>query len=193
MIDTRIPVGLGPKRVRLLEVALAQWDQRVREQPPGSNRGPRVDLYLPEWAKRGKRGPAWCAFFAGRISQWALGDYLPGGHLGSCHRLMEAAKRGGRWVPNDGTRGPIPGDVFIMDTDGDSGIAGHTGFVLRVSEEGDAVNTVEGNCGHRVQLGLRDLRDPKILGFIETVHEEPDYSFERGVIEAKRVGGAATR
>lgn len=192
MIDERIPEGTGLRRAGLLELALQQWDLRVCEQPMGSNRGPRVDLYLPDWAKRSKTGPAWCAFFCCWVVRSSLRENLPGGYIGSCHRLMEAAKAAGRWVPKT-SRGPRPGDVFIMDTDGDAGLKGHAGFVLRLSADGTEINTVEGNCGNRVQLGLRDLSDPKILGFIDTVPEEPCEGFARGVIDAKRVGSAGTR
>lgn len=194
MDDVRIPSRVGPKRVRILQTALAEWDAKVREVPLGSNRGPRVDDYLPAWSKKpDERGPAWCAFFAGWVLHETLGEYLPGGRLGNCSKLREAAQRVGRWVPKHDKRGPIPGDVFIMDTDGDAGNAGHTGFVLRVSEDGVLINTVEGNCGQRVQLGIRTVTDIQVLGWINTVPGEPSEAFERGLIPAKRVGKAATR
>lgn len=193
MTDPRVPAGLGPMRRALLQVALAELDAGAKEEPPGSNRGPRVDLYVPRWALRasGRKGPSWCAFFVGRVSSWALGRFLPGGHLGSCDRLMKAAKKAGRWRPKGAV--PRPGDAFIMDTDGARGNHGHTGFVLRVGAFDQKINTVEGNSGNRVRLGRRSLSDERILGWIDTVPEEPGVDFERGLIPAPDLGARATR
>jgi hypothetical protein len=191
MTDTRIPEGISGARLRILETALKEWDLKVVEKPFGSNRGPEVDKYLPSFWLKKKKGPSWCAFFAGWVAKEALGDYLPGGRLGSCMALRDAAKKSGQWVAKT-YGGPVPGDAFVMDTDGDKGSHGHIGYVLRVSVDGKQINTLEGNCGQRVQLGLRETSDPKIIGWINTVpSEKPE--FERGVIDAKKVGAEGPR
>jgi hypothetical protein len=190
----RIPAGLGPVRRRVLEVALAELDAGAREVPPGSNRGPRVDLYLPAWARRNAgKGPSWCCYFAGWVHHQATGQGLPGGRVGLCQRVMLAADAVGLWVPKRMGSEPSPGDAFIMDTDGDRGNRGHIGIVLRVSQDGRTINTVEGNSGHRVRLGLRHLDDPRILGWVDVDPEDPAEGTERGTIPARDLGRQGTR
>ncbi len=190
MTDVRIPEGLGSVRRRILEVALGELG--VREKPPGSNRGPQIDRYLPEWAKRAKQGPAWCAFFAGWVFHEATGAWLPGGRLGNCNALMLAAKRAEQWR-DKATDAILPGDCFVMDTDGDRGAKGHIGFVLRVSPDYSVINTVEGNTGNAVRLGIRSLSDPRILGAICTVPEDLAIDLVYGTIEAEDVAKDGTR
>ena len=193
MNDPRIPVGIcaSTDRYKICDVALQEWDKGVIEKPIGSNRGPEVDKYLPKFWLSHKTGPAWCAFFVGWVVNQATGLYPPGGRIGGVMAMMNAAKKVDRWTPKRG-RLPIPGDIFVMDTDGDRGNHGHTGIVIRVSEDGALINTVEGNCGQRVQLGLREVGDSQIIGWIDTAPgERPE--FELGAIDAKKVGGAATR
>lgn len=194
--DPRIPHGLGPERRRILEVALGEWDARVREQPPGSNRGTRVDCYLPPWwlRKHGAqaKGPAWCAFFAGWVVHEATGRWLPGGHLGSCEELRKHALIAGEWIPRTKS-GPMPGDVVLLDTDGDRGNHGHAVIVIRVSANGQDFNTVEGNSGQRVRWGMRHMSDPRIIGWIDSAPEELAPTWERGVLDAMELGKAGTR
>ncbi len=191
-MDTRISDGITGDRERLLTSALGEWDKKVVERPMGSNRGPEIDKYLPSWWRKKSKGPSWCAFFAGWVHHDALGRYLPGGRLGSCMALVDKAKKAGVWVAKKEGLVPTPGDAFVLDTDGPRGSHGHIGYVLRVSEDGLEINTIEGNCGQRVQLGLRTLTDPKIIGWIDTAPDEKP-AFERGVIDAKRVGSFGTR
>ena len=95
------------------------------------------------------------------------------------------------WVPSTlrGNR-PFPGDAFVMEH-GDG--TGHIGFVLRVSADGTTINTVEGNCGNRVKVGLRSLSAHDIVGFIDNVPDETREDFERGVLSASAVENASTR
>jgi hypothetical protein len=187
MTDPRIPAGLGWARRSILEVALAELDKGVRETR--ANDGPEIRKYRPTWAAPGP----WCAWFAGWVARQATGDYLPGGRLGKCDRLMSAAKLVGLWVPKDDGALPVPGDAFVMDTDGAAGTNGHIGFVLRVSVDGRTINTVEGNTGNRVRLGVRSLADVRILGWICTVPAEPSLGVERGTIRGEDVAKDGTR
>jgi hypothetical protein len=188
MIDDRIPDGLGPQRRRILEVALAELDLDVREEPPGSNRGPRVDIYLPRWS-RTHPGPPWCAWFATWVLERALGKVPTGRRRGGVARLASDARQVGLYYPAG--HGPfVPGDLFVMDHGRG---AGHVGIVLRVDETGQAISTVEGNSGHRVRLGRRRLDDPEIVGTICTVPAEPCFAFERGLIAGAELEELSTR
>ncbi len=184
MTDVRIPEGLGPVRRRILEVALGELG--VREERP--NDGKRVKVYRPSWAK-----PApWCAWFVGWVVHQATGRYLPGGHIGSCMGLLRAAQRADvARVPR--TDAILPGDVFVLDTDGAKGGKGHVGFVLRVSPDYRVVNTVEGNCGNAVRLGVRSLDNPGLVGAICTVPDDLAIDLVYGTIEAEDVAKDGTR
>jgi len=186
-VDASIPAGLGPQRQRVLEVALQEHARGVAEVPSGSNRGPELDKYLPQWAKT-QPGPAWCCFFYSWVVRSALDAWPLGAQLGSCRNARQRAGALGLYTPK-GTRAerPIPGDAFLMDRGGGHG---HIGFVLRVSDDRTTINTVEGNCGNRVKVGLRELSDPELVGFIDNVPSEATEGWELGVLSARRVGGA---
>lgn len=165
MADPRIPDGLGPKRTRIVEVALEELDRGVREEPPGSNRGPLVDRYLPSWTLTNP-GPAWCAFFACWVLRQALGKIPTGSVRGGVHALKKDAENRGLYR-DKGAYDPAPGDVFVMDMGRGTG---HVGFVIGYS--GELIETIEGNSGDRVRAGVRKLSDPKLIGFICTVPKE---------------------
>ncbi|HEX6241701.1 MAG TPA: CHAP domain-containing protein [Polyangiales bacterium] len=187
-----IPAGLGPLRRRILEVALAEHQKDVVEQPNGSNRGPELDKYLPDWVtKSADRGPPWCCFFYSWVVKQALGDWPLGGREGSCGKARERAGTLGIWVPKTlpGAH-PLPGDAFVMDHGGGQG---HIGFVLRVAKDGSRFNTLEGNCGNRVKLGLRRLDESHLVGFIDNVKSEQPVEFERGVVGAAGAASESTR
>lgn len=191
-IRTGVPKGLQPKRTKILEVALAEHAKGVKEQPDGSNRGPDVDRYLPDF-QRTAQGPAWCCYFYSWVVNEALGKFPLGKREGSCTGARELAGSTKLWIPKFQAaekRRPFPGDAFLMDKGGGHG---HIGYVLRVSTDGAQINTVEGNCGNRVKLGLRDVGDPQIAGFIDNVPDEQGTDFERGVVQAPKVGADATR
>jgi hypothetical protein len=192
-IAASIPNGLGPQRTSLLEVALAEHKKDVKEDPPGSNRGSHVDRYLPDHFKADAKGPPWCCFFYSWVAKEALGGWPLGRREGGCASARALAGRMGLWIPKyqaAAKQHPLPGDAFVMDKGRGHG---HIGYVLRVSEDGKSINTLEGNCGNRVKLGLRSLEDPQIIGFIDNVPGEQNAGFERGVVKAEQVGAAATR
>jgi hypothetical protein len=190
-IDASIPKRLSPRRARVLEIALGEHARGVSEKPNGSNRGPEVDKYLPAyWSKRAAPGPAWCCFFYSWVVEQALGAYPLRRRQGSCARARADAGALGLWKPKGLGDDPIPGDAFVMDRGAGKG---HIGFVVRVARDGATINTVEGNCGNRVKVGLREVADPEIVGFIDNVPSERPTGFERGVVAAPRVGGEGTR
>lgn len=192
-IRATIPRGLGPQRTRILEVALQEHARGVVEVPNGSNRGPDIDKYLPQWAKT-QPGPAWCCFFYSWVVRSALEAWPLGQQIGSCRNARQRAGALGLYAPKAlHPERPIPGDAFVMDRGGGHG---HIGFVLRLSEDRKRINTVEGNCGNRVKIGLRELGDPELVGFIDNVPSEADTGFDLGIapaISAGPVSGDSTR
>lgn len=185
-IRAAIPAGLSEAREKVLRVALSQHG--VKEVPSGSNRGPKVDKYLPSfWLKL--PGPAWCCFFFSWCDLTAFGRYSLGHREGSCRKAIERAKAKGIWVPSDRAGEPVPGDAFVMLY----GKGGHIGWVLRGAPE--EFNTVEGNCGNRVKQGLRDW-DERVVGFIDVCGDRAfvkTTDYERGVVAAESVGRDTTR
>ncbi len=115
-------------------VARAQSALGISEEPPGSNRGPRID----EWLQRChvSTGQHWCAAFA----SWCLETVAIAGALALGARFLE-------------TVSPYPGDVMFFPTGGGKG---HCGIVLGVSAH--EVMTIEGNCQDAVRV-VRRARD----------------------------------
>lgn len=188
-----IPHGLGDDRRLQLRVALKEHEDGVREKPNGSNRSKGIDKYLPSWiTKKKKKGPPWCAFFWSWCDQMHhAGKYSLGRRMGSCMGAIRLAKKKGMWTPcGEAQRLPIPGDAFVMDKGNGKG---HIGLVLRVSVDGKRMNTIEGNCGNRVKVGLREIND-EIAGFINTFGDAANPPpFKRGLKLAPKVGKHTTR
>jgi len=183
----RLPNGLTVLRRQLLLTALGEYG--VKERPMGSNRGLEVDKYLPKWwlkeRNRLEKGPPWCCFFVSWVTRQVFGKYPLGRNHGSCKAAWMAAQgRGMTMVP----LAPAPGDAFYM-TWGPR--TGHIGFVLRVSEDGKEINTVEGNCANRVKIGRRPI-DYRIFGVIDFCGDGIG-GFERGLIPVPEVGRDSTR
>lgn len=183
--DPRIPLDLGAKRTAILRVAFGELDRGVKEEPPGSNRGPRVDLYIPSWA-RTRPGPPWCAWFATWVLEQALGDQNALGRTGGTSTLTARAQAADLWRPKAGYL-PSPGDLFMMRM---SSSSGHVGFVA--GGYAGRIETVEGNSGDRVRHGVRSLDDARIIGFVCTVPEEP-YLGCWWTGQGEDVSGAGTR
>lgn len=183
-----IPDGLSLERYETLMRALGEHG--VRERPMGSNRGPGIDKYLPRWwlEKEGK-GPAWCCFFVSWVVRQVFGFHPLGRNHGSCKQAWKAAQEREMAYQVHEVDTIVPGDAFYMRWRG----GGHIGFIYRVSEDGQEMNTVEGNCGNRVKVGRRSLSDERIFGIIDFYGEEYPDEFERGLIEAKDVAKDGTR
>lgn len=125
----------SPRRRQV--VARAQSRLGVTEEPPGSNRGPRID----EWLQRchTSTGQPWCAAFA----SWCLDTVAIAGALAL----------GGHFPPLPSSDLPRPGDVMFFGTGGGKG---HCGIVIGVSAH--EVMTIEGNCQDAVRC-VRRARD----------------------------------
>lgn len=121
-----------------LALNIAQGEDGEKEDPPGSNRGPRVDVYLRAAGLDPEAGSyAWCAAFV----TWAVREAIL--RAGGPFRW-----RGSPLVANLLKRNrplavviPQPGDVFIhLGDDGHN----HTGFVAIPNADGSFAS-FEGN------------------------------------------------
>jgi len=149
--EPRVATGppRGPRRgPEAMRVALGEVG--VREEPPGSNAGPRVDVYT------GGSAGAWCAHFVSWCLEQSGGS--PFGHKAWVPSLRDWAKRRGCWYPN-GSVPPEPGDIFTMARYDKLGkyVGGHTGYVVEGIDGGRRVRTVEGNADDRVKRTARSL------------------------------------
>ncbi len=189
--DIRIPRGVPNEILRSLASGI--MDLGLREIPPGSNRSPinkdtgrGIDRYQPARLV-GKGSPsrlpdmAWCSAAADTWWHDGFGRYIlttpsmPDGKLerGS-DKAKDIAKAMGIWI-HAGSESPQPGDSFVLihgvDTPGFN--KGHRGMVLRVSEDGKTIQTIEGNARNAVRLiqrsvpGIGETPKPEqVLGYI---------------------------
>lgn len=161
---------------KALEVAAGEVG--VREAPPGSNRGPRVDEYLRAVGLDPAAGSfAWCAafvFWCFRQAANGLGNDNPVIRTAGVLEHWRRAQQQGvpRLAAADAVDDPgriRPGMIFVVDTGGGSG---HTGLVQSV--EGGRLITVEGNTnddGSREGIGVFQRNGRKVAainrGFID--------------------------
>jgi hypothetical protein len=122
----------SPRRQAIVARALSMLG--TAEDPPGSNRGHRID----EWLQRchTSTGQPWCAAFA----SWCLDTVAIAGALAL----------GSHFPP---TVEPYPGDVMFFGTGGGHG---HCGIVVGLGPH--EVMTIEGNCRDAVRC-VRRARD----------------------------------
>lgn len=137
----RSDIDQEPFEVRQI-LAAAVGEIGTREEPDGSNRGPRVDQYTgPEGL-----GQPWCAYFVSWC--WSRREEgSPFGKLGSVLKLKSWGDEHGRIVAT-----PQPGDLFLIMRDH---FHGHCGLVALVNPNG-TICTVEGNCSNAVRGLIRD-------------------------------------
>ena len=114
----------------------------VHEDPDGSNRGPRVDVYTTP-----QLGIPWCAAFVSWA--WARRDG------GSPFGRIPAAQGISRWGTMTGrvVTEPLPGDIFVIPTSDEHG---HCGLVTAVLDDG-LFSSVEGNASNAVRGLVRPI------------------------------------
>lgn len=170
------PAPASPLQARALAVAASQL--HVREQPPGSNRGPEVDAYLRAAGLDPASGSyPWCAAFVYWCFAQAAGALgLPNPAIRSAGVLTTWTKAGQanlRRIPAAAAAADTslvrPGLVFVLATGAGEG---HTGFVSAV--DGVLLTTIEGNTnegGSREGIGVFARHGRKLAainrGFID--------------------------
>lgn len=169
-IGTTVPVSEeNALFVKVLEIASSEVG--VMEDPPGSNRGPRVEQYLKSAGCL--PGDPWCASFVYwcfNEASKSLGLTNPLVRTGSC--MTHWSNTPGRKISHSkAMNNPQlvkPGFIFIIDH---GNWKGHTGIV-KTAENG-YINTIEGNtniAGSREGLGVAELQRKIITinaGFID--------------------------
>lgn len=137
-------------------------DLGVCENPPGSNRGGRIDEYNRRAGA--PLGSYWCSSWSTAV--WEdCGAGLPPSARASCDVVRAWAKERGQWFMT-----PKEGAFVLYGTEAD---ASHIGIVVRVkpyvlSIEGNAAFGGHSRNGEAVVLRRVDLA--KVLGF---VHPQP--------------------
>lgn len=184
--DSYVPKGIGESRTALLNAALSEHQLGVHEEPDGSNWGDGVVKY------GGEPGWAWCCLFASWVAKQAFfGRYPLGAKFASCYQAWKQAEKLGLAKLEK----PVPGDQFIMlytNLAGQLTGTGHTGYVLAVSEDGQWINTVEGNAGNRVKIGKRPIS--QIYGFIDLCGDAESVGlWEVGLVGSVSTAGDTTR
>ena len=107
----------------------------------------------------------------------------------SCFYAVEAAKKMGIWVENDGYI-PSPGDIIEYDWQ-DSGVGenygapDHTGIVEVVNKSAGTITLIEGNCSEMVKRRTIAINGRYIRGWI--VPKYPDSSAEPKVLSEAEV------
>ena len=128
---TRAEAVLG-----VLGAARGDAERRTREQPLGSNSGPRVNQMLATVGL--DPGEPWCAAAVATWGVEALGKEWPLPLTGDCDVLLDFARRKGILFFT-----PEPGDVFLVRATPDD--ATHTGLVKALNPGGATFQTYEGN------------------------------------------------
>ena len=183
--------GLPPLIARALQFAAAELAAGVSEVPLGSNRGPRVDVYLnnahpvlrcfqryignvcPVCKSRGDilpgcRGAAWCAAFARWAYEAAAAELALLTPFAAANKACGSDLAGHyKWLDFAQAhkllvKTPAPGDVGLLIP---SPHAGHV--VLVASVDGDSVITIEGNHEDRVTSCRRPIAS--ITHFVRVV------------------------
>jgi hypothetical protein len=133
-----------PQERVVVEHAVGEIGQK--EDPPGSNRGPRVDLYTGEqWY-----GAPWCALFCSWAWKYADGG-SPFGVKASAYKIRAWGTENGKILPSsDPSR---PGDIgVIMRAQG----RGHVALVTGKEVPAEKICCIEGNVGNAVRATLRE-------------------------------------
>jgi lysozyme family protein len=162
------PLSETPLLKKVIDVARSEIG--VTEDPPGSNRGTKVEAYLASVGLGG--GHPWCAAFVYWCFEQAakeLGIDNPCiKTAGVLDHWSSARKQGIRCITHiQASHDPLmvqPGMIFVIDT-GDPGGAGHTGLVERV--DGGKLVTIEGNTnnkGGREGIGVFRRNKRKVAG-----------------------------
>ncbi len=205
-LEPKIPKGIDGTRHAVLQLALTEHERGVKESPNGSNRSKDIDRYFPSWLLRKlgptDPGPPWCCFFVNATVSKAMHNKRPWGpYLGSCATLWATVQEGKApgfgdpWTPVAYQQHDriSPGDIFVMLHPKNPGKpqTGHVGFVLRVSKNGSIINTVEGNCGNRVKVGVRNT--DTMHGFINLYGDGARTGFSRSLLPLPSTGADDTR
>lgn len=168
------PTDPAPEKRVSLGVAALAWSVAhlgLREDPPGSNAGPEISLWLAACERGGRpigiKSGSWCAAFAcaAQAAVRAPDEAPAHGRRAAVHELVEDARAFGTW--RDPSYRPKVGDLAIFRRNGADPRFQGEGHVGRVETiDGDTYTTIDGNSGDAVARVERRFDDPNFVGFI---------------------------
>lgn len=130
----------------------------VREIPDGSNGGDGVEKYIAGYGH-----VPWCCLSQSWVWREITGHWPLGERQGHVQTFWNEAVEAGIAFPK-GEYFPVPGDLLVWKF---SGGTGHISCCVSTNETGSVVNTIGGNEGNRMKLGLRVIKDePRLAGYI---------------------------
>lgn len=170
---SRLDTDVSSLGLRSLSVALKEWVAGIKEEPMGSNGGPRIAEYFAVCERDGKpvkiRSGEWCAASASWCVSQALarrnGEKVPHGFRVSGVEIQRDLEESGAWVAAEyvrkGLQSLIPGALVILSRSGT-----WTRHVCRMAAwRGDTIWTLGGNESNRWMLSFRKLSGADVLGF----------------------------
>lgn len=161
-----------------LDIALAELNAGVKEEPLGSNDSDRIRAYLGGCVRHGRllllRKVPWCAAFLGWCDAMARAELRLDGRdevppckwRAAVSELCADARKVGALIPWP-TNDIRPGDRLILQRNGQDptlGGEGHLGIVE--SFDAETVTTIDGNYENRVARPTRLRSDPSIVALI---------------------------
>ncbi len=154
---------LSPERQQFLRLLFREHAAPTFEIPDGSNRGGGVDKYIAGF------GPApWCALFICWAFREVTGRWPENRRHAHVQTGWRSAIAAGRTFTAR-ERLPLPGDLPIWHF---ARGTGHVSALVASNRTCSQFNTIGGNEGNRVKLGLRTLaREPQLVGFIDLFGE----------------------
>jgi hypothetical protein len=197
-----IPDGLPEQRRAILQAALA--DIGLAEEAVNRGRieaGRGIDRFQPVYIRDDPKAPG-IPYCASAVCTW-WNDALDRHPLHKLVRGADALKDVARGLSmwRDVPCVPTPGDAFVYlhSVDRPGFDKGHTGLVLRVSDDGTSIETIEANCGNRVRLVLRKFGTKlppgpeQILGFASPIDGPAPTGWQRGLSGKGQPPPAGTR
>lgn len=161
-------------------VATAARYVGVRENPPGSNRGPLIDKWERYWSMIGQ---PWCGMFASAVLREA--DVTDVSHPATSEICRRGREKG--WVTNN----PVPGALIVW-------CGTHVEILVSpANADGSTWNTIGGNTADSVARRVRNLAGCTIVVSPELRHAQPSveraYYLEDARVVPKMYGPWATR
>jgi len=190
-IEAHIPAGISADRRNILAVALKEHALGTCEIPDGSNWGDGVTKFL-----KGVGPNYWCCYFVWWVWYEVFKGWLWGQRHGGVQTVWRIGKANGT-AQVKGKYTPVPGDFFVLlykNKYGNWTGTGHIGFVLSVAPDGQSFNTIEGNTGNRVKVGLRSLTEETLVGFINPYgDDQSEIKYERKLLPVAATSTTGTR
>jgi len=153
---------LGERAARF---SLDEQADGVHEDPPRSNRSPRIDQYR---RGMGSPGDPWCAwgFCYAAYAVLRPGETLPHAYTGSVAEIV----RTGRFHKRRDGYAPRLGDGAVWDRDSQDpthGGKGHIGRVMVVPDVSGRFESIEGNSGDAWAQRAHQVDEPSFVGWVE--------------------------